>query len=146
MKSYFLMSICFIMLSLTTSAQKAEIFSTAKGAIKGYDPVAYFTEEKPVMGKTEFAYTWKDAKWYFSSVENLKKFKENPESYAPQYGGYCAYGVAQGYAVKIEPEAWEIVEGKLYLNYNLKVQNDWQLKKKEYISTANRNWPTVLNE
>ena len=146
MKSYILMSICFLMLSLTTNAQKAEIFSTDKGAIKGYDPVAYFTSSKPTKGKEEFTYTWKDATWYFSSAENLENFKDEPENYASQYGGYCAYGVAQGYAVKIEPEAWEIVEGKLYLNYNLEVQKSWQSKKKEYISTANTNWPKVLQK
>lgn len=146
MKKYSFLSICYLVLSLSAIAQKAEVFSTSKGAIKGFDPVAYFTEEKPVMGTEEFTYTWKEATWHFASSENLEKFKKNPEKYSPQYGGYCAYGIAQGYAVKIEPEAWEIVEGKLYLNYNLKVQEDWQLKKQEYIATADSNWPKVLKE
>ena len=146
MKKYFLASIFLIFLSFSTSAQKAEIYATAKGAIKGYDPVAYFTESKPVKGEKEFIYSWKGAEWYFASAENLEKFKVNPEKYAPQYGGYCAYGVAQGYAVKIDPEAWEIVDDKLYLNYNLKIQKDWQEKKQAYISTADINWPKVLEK
>ena len=146
MKKYILASFCFLVFIVSASAQKTEIYSTSKGAIKGYDPVAYFTESKPVLGKKEFTYSWKDATWHFASEDNLEKFKANPEKYAPQYGGYCAYGVAQGYAVKIEPEAWEIVNDKLYLNYNLKVQKDWQEKKQDYITTADENWPKVLGK
>ncbi len=146
MKKYLISLITLMMFSFSASAQKAAIFSTKEGAIKGYDPVAYFTESKPVLGNVEFTYTWKDANWYFASAENREKFKAAPEKYAPQYGGYCAYGVAKGYAVKIEPEAWEIVGGKLYLNYNLKVQEDWQAQKQTYITTANQNWPQVLKK
>ena len=95
------------------AAEKPEIFSSGGAAIQGYDPVAYFTEGKPVKGEGQHAYQWKGATWRFSSAANLERFAATPEKYAPQYGGYCAYGVASGYAVKTEPDAWSIVGGKL---------------------------------
>lgn len=94
-------------------------------AIRGYDTVAYFTQGKPVMGNSEHVTEWMGATWQFASQKNLNSFIENPESYAPQYGGYCAYGVSQGYLVKIEPDQWTIVDNKLYLNYDEDVQDKW---------------------
>jgi YHS domain-containing protein len=126
-----------------TIAQKKEtkaIFSTNEGAIKGYDVVAYFLESKPVKGVKDINYSWNGATWYFSSKENKELFSKNPEKYAPQYGGYCAYGWAQGYAVKIEPDAWAIENGKLYLNYNKKVQKDWDKDRVGYIKSADKNY------
>src|SRR5437016_4674828 len=84
-------------------------------AIKGYDPVAYFTQSKPVKGSSAFTYQWMNATWWFASAEARDEFARIPEKYAPQYGGYCAYGVSQGHTAPIDPEAWTIVEGKLYL-------------------------------
>ena len=91
-------------------------------AINGYDPVAYFTVGKPVKGQDGFATEWMGAKWKFSSQANLDLFKSNPEKFAPQYGGYCAYGVTQGSLVKVEPEQFTLRDGKLYLNYDADVQ------------------------
>jgi YHS domain-containing protein len=91
-------------------------------AIEGVDPVAYFTQGKPVEGKSEFAHDWMDATWYFASAENRDLFAADPEKYAPEYGGYCAWAVANGYTAKIDPEAWTIVDDKLYLNYSKDVQ------------------------
>jgi hypothetical protein len=116
------------------------IFSDKNGAIKGYDPVAYFTIGKPQKGLDSISFQWKDAVWHFSSVEHRDSFALVPEKYAPQYGGYCAYGWAQGYAVKIEPEAWSIVDGKLYLNYDLSIKQKWDKKRVKYILKANVNW------
>lgn len=128
-------------LTLCSQAQeKAKIFSTEDGAIQGYDPVAYFTDSKPVKGNPENVLEWEGANWYFSSQDNLDKFQDDPERYAPQYGGFCAYGVANGYKVKTEPEAWAIVEGKLYLNYDLKVQKQWNADREGLIRKANENW------
>jgi YHS domain-containing protein len=115
-----------------------------KKAIKGYDPVAYFTDGKPVEGKQEFAYEWKGAKWFFANAEHRDQFKASPEKYAPQYGGYCAYAVANGKTADIDPKAWKIVNGKLYLNYDLDVQKKWQTDIPGYIDKANKNWPGVL--
>ena len=126
------------------TAAKAEIFAPGGKAIRGTDPVAYFTQGKPVAGKPDFTHEWKGATWYFASAANRDRFKQNPERWAPQYGGYCAYGVAQGYAVKIEVDQWSVVDGKLYLNYSRSVQRTWKQDIPGYIREANKNWPEVL--
>ena len=125
-------------------ADKPAIFAPGGKAIRGYDPVAYFTQRKPVKGSAKYTYKWKGATWYFASAANLNRFKANPARWAPQYGGYCAYGVAQGYAVKIEVDQWAIVNGKLYLNYSRSVQSSWKKDIPGYIKEANKRWPTVL--
>lgn len=122
------------------------VYTTKAGAIKGYDPVAYFTQNKPVKGKADVTYDWNEATWHFASADNRDQFKQQPEKYAPQYGGWCAYGWAQGYPAKIDPEAWSIVDGKLYLNYNLSIQADWNKKKATYIKAANKNWEEALKK
>lgn len=115
-------------------------------AILGYDPVAYFTEGKPVKGQDGFTFEWKGARWKFASLAHLETFKANPEKYAPQYGGYCAYGVAQGTLVKIEPDQFRIIDGKLYLNYDADVQQKWLADPTGYIKTANGRFPALLAE
>lgn len=125
------------------AAQKgdeAPVYSTKAGAIGGYDPVAYFTGGQPVEGQPGITYEWKGAVWHFSSQENRALFAENPERYAPQFGGWCAYGWSQGYPAKIDPEAWSIVGGKLYLNYSRRVQKSWEEKREAYIEAAERNY------
>ena len=136
--------ISFLFLSAAAVAQKAPVYSDSSGAIRGYDPVAYFTEGRPVKGSREFTHPWRGATWRFASAENRERFAAAPETYAPQYGGYCAYGVASGYAVKIEPDAWSVVDGKLYLNYDRGVQKTWQSDVPGYIRKADANWPRVL--
>jgi len=115
-------------------------------AIKGYDTVAYFTENRPVKGKSEFSTEYNEATWLFSSQENLDLFKEAPEKYAPQYGGYCAYAVSQGSTASIRPELFTIHNGKLYLNYNESINNKWSQNKDNFISDADKNWPELLSE
>jgi YHS domain-containing protein len=132
--------------SMPALAGKPEIFTglvAGKGAA-GYDVVAYFTMGKPVKGSPDFATEWKGATWQFSSAENLEKFKANPAAFAPQYGGYCAYGVAKGSLVKGEPEQWKIVDGKLYLNYSAGVQKTWAKDVAGNIGKADGNWPDLL--
>ncbi len=114
-------------------------------AIKGYDPVAYFTQGSPRPGKADFVHEWNGAKWHFASLEHLEMFKADPEKYAPRYGGYCAYAVSQGTTADIDPGAWRIVEGKLYLNLNSEVQRLWEQDIPGYIEKADRNWPAVLD-
>lgn len=140
------LSIVLMLLICVAFAQKPEVFSQDDKAIKGYDPVAYFTDSKPVKGKDEFKFTHARANWYFSSQKNLDLFKSNPSKYMPQYGGYCAFGLAGGYKAPISPDAWTIVEDKLYLNYNKKVQVDWNADQAEMIKKADKNWPTVKKE
>jgi len=113
-------------------------------AVDGHDPVAYFTDGKPVEGKKEFSTEYMGAEYRFASAENLEAFRADPAKYAPQYGGYCAWAVSQGYTAKGDPEHWKIVDGKLYLNYNKKIQERWELDIPSHIVTADTNWPTVL--
>lgn len=126
-------------------AQKGEVFSTSKGAIGGYDVVAIFCEQKVTMGKKEFSFKWKDAIWYFSTEENKKVFESNPEKYAPQFGGYCAYGVSQNHKSPTEIDTWTMVDGKLYFNYNKEVKQLWLKDQANLIQLANQNWP-MLNK
>lgn len=113
-------------------------------AIDGYDPVAYFKEAKPVKGDNDFVHEWNDSKWYFSSAENKADFIADPEKYAPQYGGYCAWAVSQGYSAPTDPEAWHVEDGKLYLNYSQDVQNTWLKDVPGHIKSADKNWPEIL--
>ena len=116
------------------------IFGTA---LKGYDAVAYFKERRPVKGLDEFRYEWMGAKWYCASAANRDEFARNPEKYAPQFGGYCAWAVAHGYTASIDPEAWRIVDGKLYLNYSKDVQKKWEADVPGFIRQGNENWPKL---
>jgi len=122
---------------------KDPIFSTNEGAIKGYDAVAYFTEGAPVKGNQKYSCEWMDATWFFSSKENQVLFESDPFKYAPQFGGYCAYGIAMGSYAKIEPEAWKIVDGKLYLNYNSDIQQEWEANQQNFIAQAESNWENM---
>lgn len=109
-------------------------------ALRGYDAVAYFAVDKAVKGDPKFEYTWNGAKWFFSSEENMKKFQADPEAYAPQFGGYCSYAVSEGYTADGDPEAWKVVDGKLYLNYNQEVKRTWEKNEAERINNGKRNW------
>lgn len=113
-------------------------------AIRGADTVAYFTQNAYVQGSDEFTTEWQGATWKFVSQEHLDLFTNNPESFAPQYGGYCAYGVAGGYLVKIEPENWTVVDGKLYLNYNDGVQKKWNKDIPGFIQKADEQFQSLL--
>ena len=147
MRSGFIFISFFLFFFLQTTPVLAldPIFTNFFGhAIRGYDPVAYFKEGKPVEGDSDFQYEWKDAKWYFASQENLDMFVQSPESYAPQYGGYCAWAVSQGYTASIDPEAWTIHEGKLYLNYSKGVQKQWLQDVPGNIIKGDKNWPELL--
>jgi hypothetical protein len=115
-------------------------------AVGGYDPVAYFTKGQPVEGKKEFQTRWMDAEWRFASAENRDLFVAAPEKYAPQYGGYCAWAVAQGYTASGDPQRWKVVGGKLYLNYDDEVQRKWEKDIPGFIASADRNWPAVLTK
>jgi YHS domain-containing protein len=125
-------------------AQKPEIFTDAGAAIRGYDPVAYFTEAKPVRGEAKHTHQWQGATWRFASRLNRDAFAAAPERYAPQYGGYCAYGVANSYTVSTAPEAWSVRDGKLYLNYSTGVKQKWLEDPAGYIGKADTNWPKAL--
>lgn len=115
-------------------------------AVGGYDPVAYFETGAPAKGSKEFSIDYNGATWRFASAETLEKFKASPAAYAPQYGGYCAWAVSQGYTAPGNPGNWAVRDGKLYLNYNDKVQSDWLKDPDGFIAKANVNWPGVLSK
>lgn len=115
-------------------------------AINGYDTVAYFTLGKPVKGQDALVHEWMGAKWKFSSQAHLDLFKANPEKYAPQYGGYCAYGVAQDNLVKVEPDQFTVRDGKLYLNYDADVQRLWLKDPAGFIRTADAKFASLLKK
>lgn len=131
--------------AFTPAASAGQVNTTFFGnlAIEGYDPVAYFTEGRPVEGSREFTHEWMGAIWRFASAGNRDRFAAMPEDYAPQYGGYCAWAVAQGYTAKIDPEAWKIVDGKLYLNYDRNIQSRWEEDIPGNIGKADGNWPQI---
>ncbi len=144
-----------LMLSLASIVNAAEPINTLekKGlfgykstdvAIRGGDTVAYWTQGKPMAGSDKFTTQWMGATWKFASQENLDLFTANPEKYAPQYGGYCAYGVAQGALVKIELDNWAIVDDKLYLNYDDGVQRKWDKDVPGFIETADKLFDKLL--
>ena len=115
-------------------------------AADGYDVLAYFGEGAPVKGAKDFETEHKGALWRFSSAENLVTFQTDPAAYTPQYGGYCAWAVAQDYTARGNPKNWTIVDGKLYLNYSDKVQSDWLEDVPGFIAKADANWPGVLEK
>jgi YHS domain-containing protein len=115
-------------------------------AINGYDTVAYFTDNKAVKGNDGIATEWMGAKWKFASQEHLDLFKASPEKYAPQYGGYCAYGVTQDYLVKVDPDQFSIIDGKLYLNYDADVQTKWKKDTAGYIKAADAKFQSLLKK
>lgn len=121
----------------------SEIYVTEGVAINGYDPVTYFKEQKPVKGSAKFKASYQGADFQFSSRENQDAFVRNPERFAPQYGGYCAYGLARGYKATTEPQAFTIVDDKLYLNYNDEIMATWRGDPAGYIRRADANWGRV---
>jgi hypothetical protein len=140
--------IALIVPATPARARSPEIYTgiLSATAVGGYDPVAYFTEGKPVAGKKEISFTWRGVSWRFANEKNLETFKAKPETYAPQYGGYCAWAVSQGYTAKGDPRAWSIVDGKLYLNYNADVKKTWDKDTSGNITKADTNWPKVLEK
>jgi YHS domain-containing protein len=109
-------------------------------AVKGYDPVAYFTNGQPTAGLEQYSYTWKGKTYRFGSADNLQRFKADPAKYVPQYGGYCAFAMSIDRIADIDPKQWAIVDGKLYLNNNFFSQTLWSLNKGSRIESADRNW------
>jgi YHS domain-containing protein len=113
-------------------------------AIEGYDTVAYFTDGKATKGSEEFAYDWLGATWYFANAEHRDLFAAKPVQYAPQYGGHCALGAAFGEnTANIDPEAWSIVKGKLYLQYSKGGRDVWEQDSADMIAAADQKWPEI---
>lgn len=109
-------------------------------AVSGFDVMSYFNDKKPTKGVSKFTFEYKGADWYFSSNENLQSFKSNPERFAPQYGGYCAWAMASNKTAPGNAPFWDVYQGKLYLNYDQKIFDAWQENKDDFINKADSYW------
>jgi YHS domain-containing protein len=133
----------FAAVLLSTAARAGEFFEKDGVAMRGYDVVSYFTDKKPVQGSADLKFEYKGSTFHFSSQANLDAFSAKPEQYAPQYGGFCAFGTAGGYKAATDPAAFTVVDSKLYLNYDKNVQKDWSADIPGFIAKADKNWPDV---
>jgi YHS domain-containing protein len=129
-----------------TPCRAGEFFETDGVAIHGYDPVAYFAEHRAVQGSPTFSTNYKGTAFHFSSAANRDTFALSPDRYAPQYGGFCAYGLAKGYKASTQPDAFTIHQGKLYLNYSLSVREQWSENISSHVARADHNWPQVSRQ
>jgi YHS domain-containing protein len=128
---------------IAARAPVAELNNKNGLAVKGYDVVAYFSDGRPVKGTANESYQWQGATWQFASPEHRAAFMREAARYAPQYGGYCAYAVAQGDIVDIDPKQWKIVDGKLYLNANFLAQTLWLRDPAGHIKNGDANWRII---
>ena len=132
--------------AFATAAFAGDFYEKDGVAIRGYDPVAYFTDKKPVRGLPAHKSEFRGSTFHFASAASRDAFSADPARYAPQYNGFCAFGVAGGYKASIDPAAFTVVDGKLYLNYNAGVQKQWRADVPGFIAKADRNWPQVAKQ
>lgn len=136
-----------LLIAWSTPARAAEsVFAPDGVAIRGYDAVAYFEDGAPVEGDARFTVDWNGATWRFADAAHRDAFRDNPERYAPQYGGWCAWAVAQNDVAPTDPQAWKIVDGKLYLNYSARIQRKWEKDIPGNVRKADGNWPELRDE
>jgi len=143
-----LSSLLLLALALPAAAQTKSLLNLDKAglAIQGYDPVAFFTDHKPVMGRAELGYRHNGALYYFASREHRDAFKADPAKYEPAFGGYCAFGVSRNKLVEIDVEAFQIVDGKLLLQYSKSVREDFNKDAAGNLAKANTNWPGLVDK
>ncbi|MEM9344673.1 MAG: YHS domain-containing (seleno)protein [Pseudomonadota bacterium] len=143
-RQFLALSAAAVLVARAAQAGEPPVYTEGGIAIDGTDAVAYFTEGQPVAGDPGITHFWNGATWRFSSEANRDAFAGDPAAYAPQYGGYCAWAVAQGYTASTIPEAWRIENGKLYLNFSRRIQRRWERDIPGNIAKGNANWPQVL--
>ena len=144
MRMFMLLGLAMVCFAVTADAVQPVNRTLLGGlALKGYDAVAYFADGRPVRGEKAFRFEWGGANWLFATAAHRDAFAADPSAYAPQFGGYCAWAVSQGYTADIDPAAWKIVGGKLYLNYSSKIQRQWEEDVAGNIGKAEANWPGI---
>ncbi len=141
-----ILAAALILAASAASALAGDFYEKEGAAIKGYDPIAYFTESKPVKGSPVYQAEYKGSVFHFVSQANRDAFAADPAKYAPQYNGFCAFGTAAGYKAAIDPAAFTIVGGKLYLNYNRDVRKQWSADIPGFLAKADKNWPDVARQ
>ncbi len=133
-----------LFLLVAGAAKGQSVYYSENGiAINGFDAVSYINEGKAVKGNSVYAHQWGSTTWLFSSQSNLDLFKADPEKFAPQYGGWCAYGVSENHKSPTDPNAFTVAGGKLFLNYSIRVMQKWRSDTTQYIRRANQNWPAL---
>ncbi|MEP6937256.1 MAG: YHS domain-containing (seleno)protein [Chthoniobacterales bacterium] len=135
--------VCLAALSFSARAEPGPNIAKDGLALQGYDPVAFFTDGKPVLGKEEFHGSYHDATYRFASAEHQALFEKNPAKYEPQFGGYCAYGVSKGHLSPVKIDAFQIVNGRLLMQYDSEVKNAFNKDQHGNLDTADKNWPTL---
>jgi hypothetical protein len=139
-----LVAVALLLSGLAHADNPPVAIDDAGRAIRGYDAVAYFADGQPQPGSAAFSHDWKDAVWLFASAAHRDAFKADPERYAPQFGGYCAYAITKGHVLEARPEVWSIVDDKLYLNLGPGAQSRWREDVPGNIARATNNWPGAL--
>jgi len=137
-----------ILVVLSTGALAKELNNLDRNgvALQGYDPVAFFTDSRPVMGNQQFQSQYRGATYYFASAEHRATFEKEPAKYEPQFGGFCAYGASRGKTVPIKIEAWQIVNGRLLMQYDLDVKGKFNSDPQGNLSRADKNWPGLVEK
>jgi YHS domain-containing protein len=135
-----------ILATFQVQAQTSPVFTSNGAAIHGYDPVSFFKNGQPLKGDSAISVQWQGATWWFANLENKRSFEAKPEMYAPQYGGYCAYGASEGHKAPTQIDTWTIVDNKLYFNYSQKVKTFWNKDIPGHIKKADSNWPVIKNK
>lgn len=143
MKHLLLSALAACALTLTASAGPFNNVDKSGKALQGYDPVAYFTADAAVKGDPQFTATFEGATYLFASAENKALFEADPARYAPQFGGFCAWAVSQGYTAKIDPQAFQIVDGRLLLQYSLGIREKFKKDTDGNLAKADANWPAI---
>lgn len=146
MKTLFFSLVALISLSPLVSAKDLVNLNGSGVAIQGHDPVAYFTDGKAVKGDPQFQSSANGATYYFVSAEHKAAFDADPAKYEPQFGGFCAWAVSQGYTASIDPNAFQIVEGRLLLQYSLGVRKDFSKDTAGNLKKADANWPGIVEK
>lgn len=146
MKKLFVVLTLFSVLSTIAIAKDLLNLDRTGVAIQGYDPVAFFTDNRPVKGNSQFQSDYRGAKYYFASAEHKEAFDKEPAKYEPQFGGYCAYGASQGHPAPIKIEAWQIVNGRLLMQYDLGVKDKFNKDQEGNLHKADQNWPGIVEK
>lgn len=146
MKKLFVAMMLFSALSAIATAKDLLNLDGSGVAIQGYDPVAFFTDNRPVKGNPEFQSEYRNAKYYFVSAEHKATFDKEPAKYEPQFGGYCAYGASRGHKAPVKIEAWQIVNGRLLMQYDLGVKDDFNKDQQNNLKKADQNWPGLVEK
>ena len=138
-----ILAVLFVFMSLPALAADTVNVDEDGVILGGFDPVAYFTAGKPVEGKSRYSHSWNGAVYRFASAENLEAFKGAPEKYAPAYGGFCSYGVRVGKKLAIDPAAWEVVDGRLFVQLDRGTRSLWLEERDKNIAIGDRIWPSI---